>query len=160
MKNKVLAALLVIGIIFSLAACEQQKNILPPGEDESLTFKTTSLIYQNGGYTTYSLGSVGSQFTFTKDTLIVEDGEEVKAYEISYDEVPLTIEEFKRQFIKNYKIPDISSYKNMVQYNLCESTNDSPGYRLYILDSQYWVGTIYRNYIWSIVSVDLVNEEL
>jgi len=57
------------------------------------------------------------QFTFSKDTLIVEDGEEVKTYEISYDEVPLTIEEFKRQFIKNYNIPDISSYKNMVQYN-------------------------------------------
>jgi len=60
MKNKVLAALLVIGIIFSLAACEQQKNILHPGEDESLTFKTTSLIYKNGGYTTYSLGGVDS----------------------------------------------------------------------------------------------------
>ncbi|NLY76908.1 MAG: hypothetical protein GX080_02330 [Tissierellia bacterium] len=161
MKNKILALILVIGIIFFLTACKQDKNVLlPPEEDETLTFKFTNLIYQNDESTSYSIGGVGSQFTFSKDTLIVEDDGEVKTYEISYDEVPLTIEEFTKQFTKNNQIPDISSYDNTVQYNLCTSTNDSPGYRLYILDDQYWIGTLYKNYIWRIVSVDLVNEEL
>jgi len=159
MKNKVLAALLAFGIIFLLVSCKQGKNVLlPPEEDEYITFKTSSLIYQNDESTTYSIGGVNSLFTFSKDRLRIEDNGEVNTYEISYEEIHLKIEEFKKQFYKNNKIPDISSYENIVQYNLCKSTNNSPGYRLYILDGEYWIGILYKNYIWRIVSVDLVNE--
>lgn len=148
MKKKILAILLVIAIVFLSVACKEDKEenvLLPPEEDEHITFKTTSLVYQNGGSTNYSIGGVDSLFTFSKDMLSINDNGEVRTYEISYEEIPLTIEEFNKQFNGRDEIPDISSYKNILQYNLCTATKDLPGYRLYILDGQYWIGTLYKN---------------
>ncbi|NLV89500.1 MAG: hypothetical protein GX021_09090 [Tissierellia bacterium] len=59
MKKKILAILLVIAIVFLSVACKEDKEenvLLPPEEDEHITFKTTSLVYQNGGSTNYSIG--------------------------------------------------------------------------------------------------------
>lgn len=158
MKSKILSILLVIGIIFLLVSCKQDEEVntlLPLDDGESITFEFSNLIYQNSRSTNYSLGGAGSSFTFNKDTLVVNDNGDIKSYEISYDEIPLTVEGFKTQFYGNDEIPDISSYKNVLQYNLCKATDDSPGYRLYILDDQYWIATLYKNYVWRIVSVDI-----
>ena len=142
MKNKIFVILL-IGIILLSVACRQDEEVsilLPPEKEVYITFKTTSLVYQNDGSTKYSIGGVNSSFTFSKDMLSINDNGEVRTYEVSYDQIPLTTEEFEKQFYGGDEIPDISSYKNILQYNLCSSTNDSPGYRLYILDGQYWIG--------------------
>ena len=158
MKKRILAILLVMVIIFLSVACKQDKEVnvlLPPEKGEDVTFKTSSLIYQNDGSTVYSIGGIGSLFTFSNDMLSINDNGEIRTYEISYDEVPLTIEGFKKQFQGRNEIPEISSYKNILQYNLCTSTNDLPGYRLYMLDGQYWIGTLYKNSIWRIVSIDI-----
>jgi len=85
----------------------------------------------------------------------INNNGEIEAYEISYDEIQLTTEEFEEQFKTGSEVPDISSYKNIVQYNLFKSTDDLPGYRLYVLDDQYWIGTLYKNSIWRIVSLNI-----
>lgn len=158
MKKRILAVLLVMVIIFLLVACKQDKEVnvlLPPEKGEDVTFKTSSLIYQNEGSTTYSIGGIGPIFIFYDDILSVKDVDEIRTFEISYDQTPLTVEGFKKQFQKIGNIPDIASYNDLAQYNLCASTNKLPGYRLYILDDQYWIGTLYRNSVWRIVSIDI-----
>jgi len=158
MKKKIQVMLLVMAMILLLVAYKQSKEanlLLPPEKDTEVTYKTSSLIYQNDGSTSYSLGGVGSIFTFSNDILSVKDGEQIRNFEISYDETPLTIEKFEKQFQGIGKIPNISSYSNLSQYNLCASTNELPGYRLYVLDDQYWIGTLYRNSIWRIVSINI-----
>jgi len=158
MKKRILAILLVMVIIYLSVACKQDKEVnvlLPPEKGEDVTFKTSNLIYQNDGSTVYSIGGVGSLFTFSNGMLSINDNGEIRIYEISYDEIPLTNEEFKKQFQGRDEIPEISSYKNILQYNLCTSTNELPGYRLYVLDGQYWIGTLYKNSIWRIVSIDI-----
>ncbi len=157
MKKKILSALLIMLITGLLAACSQSKEfvIFPPEKGEEVTFKTSNLLYQNSGSTSYSLGGIDSEFTFTDDMLSVKDGEKVKTYKISYDKTTLKIKDFEKQLEKSDKIPDISSFSNFTEYNLCESSSDSPGYRLYVLDDQYWIGTLYKKSVWRVVSLDL-----
>jgi len=129
--------------------------LLPPEKDAEVSYETSSLIYQNDGSTSYSLGGVDSIFTFYNDMLSIKDGEQIRTFQISYDETPLTVENFQKQFRKRDKIPDISSYSNLSQYNLCPSTDELPGYRLYVLDGHYWIGTLYVTSVWRIVSIDI-----
>jgi len=113
------------------------------------------LLCQNPGRTAYSLGGVGSEFAFTDNTLSVKDDEQVKTYHISFEKTALTRKEFIEQLKNTDKIPDIASFDNFIQYNLCESNSDTPGYRLYVVDDQYWMGTLYKNTIWRVVSLDI-----
>lgn len=160
MKKKTLSMLLAMIIICLLVACKQGKEanlLFPPEKDIEITYQTSNLIYQNDGSTSYSLGGVGPIFTFSSNVLSIKDGEEIRTFLISYDKIPLTVESFQKQFQfkERDKIPDISSYKNLSQYNLCTATNELPGYRLYVLDDQYWIGTLYRTAVWRIVSIDI-----
>lgn len=158
MKKKLLAMLFIMMLSSLLAACNQGNESvkLPPKKGEEITLKTSNLLYQNSGSTTYSLGGVGSEYTFTDDKLSVKDGEQVKTYTISYEKTDLTRNDFKEQLNNADKIPDISSSGNFTQYNLCESSSDSPGYRLYVVDGQYWLGTLYKKSIWRVVSLEIV----
>lgn len=151
--KRILLVLSIMLTIFLSVGCKQDK--LPPKKGENVTFRTSNLIYQNGKSTVYSIGEVGSIFTFSDDALNVNANEEIKTYEISYDETPLIVEDFKKQFQPGSEIPDTSSYKNIAQYNLCKPTNDLPGYRLYVLDGEYWMATLYKSPIWRIVSLDI-----
>lgn len=157
MSKRILVILLVMVIIVLSVACKQDKeiNLLPPEKDKEVKYKTSNLIYQNDESTVYSIGGVDSIFTFSNDMLSINDNGEVKTYETSYNKTTLTIEDFKKQLQGGDEIPEISSYKNITQYDLCSSTNDLPGYRLYVLDGQYWIGTLYKNSIWRIVSVEI-----
>lgn len=158
MKKKILNMLLIIMSICLLVACKQGQEVnllLPPEDEEGVICKPSSVIYQNPRSTSHSIRGPGSIFTFSKDMMVVEDGEEILNLEISFDEIELTIASFQKQFQETDKVPDISSYNNILQYDLCESTNELPGYRLYILDDQYWIGTIYKSSVWRIVSLDM-----
>ena len=145
--------------MFFSVACEQDENInllLPPEKGTYIESKPSQLIYQNENSTLYSIGEVGPTFTFFDDTLEIKDSNgEIKTYEISYDQRDLTVEEFEKQFQAGDDIPDISSYKNTIQYDLRKATNDSPGYRLYVLDEEYWMGTLYKNSIWRIIYLNI-----
>jgi len=156
-KKKMFAMLFIMIISSMLGACNQDKKfvIFPPEIGEAITFKTSSLLYQNSRSTSYSLGGVGSEFTFTDDTLSIKDDDQLKTYKISYKKTALTIKDFTEQLENTDKIPDISSFDNFTQYDLCESSSDFPGYRLYVVDDQYWMGTLYKNTIWRVVSLDI-----
>lgn len=159
MKKKLIAMLFIMMLSSLLAACNQDNEsvALPPKKGEEITLKTSSLLYQNPGSTLYSLGAVGSEFSLTDDTLSVKDGEQVKTYTISYEKTTVTKNDFKEQLKSTDKLPDLSSFGNITQYNLCESTSDSPGYRLYVLDDQYWIGTLYKKSIWRVVSLEIAH---
>lgn len=163
MKKIVFISLVVLAMIFSVA-CEQEENtnlLLPPEEGGFIESQPSQLIYQNDNSTLYSIGEVGPTFTFYNNSLEVKNSnEEITTYEISYDEKDLTIEDFEKQFQAGSDIPDISSYKNTLQYDLLKATKDSPGYRLYVLDEDYWMGTLYKNDIWRIVHLDIEKESL
>lgn len=156
--KKVLAIISAVAIICGLAACGQADEaiILPPAEEGmAVMCKTGDLIYSNDESTSYSLGDIEQIYTFSDDTLTVKDGEEIESFQIAYDEVLLTAEGFRTQFRDvEDEIPDISSYNKLTQYDLCESTGDSPGYRLYVLDGQYWLATLYGSAVWRIVSIN------
>lgn len=154
--KKLLFILLIMLTIGLSVGCNQAKEtnlLIPPGTGEFISFRPSSLVYQNPASKLYSLGDVGPIFTLNDDTLEVKNSEEVNIYEISYDEVELTVDDLKKQFQQDSEVSDISSYKGILQYDLCKSTKDSPGYRLYILDGEYWMGTLYNNSIWRIVSL-------
>ena len=160
MKKMILAILSITVFICLLAGCKKNNEVtslLPPKKGEEVIFKASSLLYHNPESTSYSLGGVGSVFIFSDDMLSIKDDEQIQTYQVSYDETTLTIEDFEKQLKKVDEIPDISSYSNCTQYNLCESTNDFPGYRLYVLDDQYWIGTLYRGEIWRVVSLNQDN---
>lgn len=152
--KKILFILLIILTMIFPVSCKEDK-ILPPEKGDFVAFVVSSVIYQNDGSTLYSIGDVGPVFTFYYNTLDVKNSEETNIYEISYDEIPLTNEDFRKQFQPENELPDISSCKNIVQYDLCEATNELPGYRLYILDGEYWMGTLYKDSIWRIVSLSI-----
>lgn len=153
MKKILLVLLITLAMILSVA-CKQDK-LFPPENGEFIEFSASSVIYQNDGSTVYSIGDVGPIFTFYDNKLDVKNSEEINAYEISYDKIDFKIDNFKKQFQTGSEVPDILSYKNIVQYDLCKATNELPGYRLYILDGEYWMGTLYKNSIWRIVSLDI-----
>lgn len=86
------------------------------------------------------------------DMLTVKDDEQIQTYQISYEgKATLTVKNFENQLRKVDEIPDISFYNNCNQYNLNESTADSRGYRLYVLDDQYWIGILYKDSVWRVV---------
>ncbi|WP_041272271.1 hypothetical protein [Desulfitobacterium hafniense] len=81
MKKKTLVMLLLMTIIFLVVACKQGKEAnmsLPPEKDSKVTYKTSNLIYQNDGATSYSLGGIDSIFTFSNDVLSIKDGEQIR----------------------------------------------------------------------------------
>ncbi|MGB4589735.1 MAG: hypothetical protein WBI17_10955 [Clostridiaceae bacterium] len=157
MKIKSLAMVFLLIIISLSAACTISNDpaVFPPEKGEELTFKTTSLVYQNSGSTSYALGGVASIFTFTDDSLSIKDDESIKIYDITYEKANVTLKDFEKQLENTDKIPDFSSYRNFTQYNIVESKNDSPGYRLYLLDDEYWIGTLYKGALWRVVSLDI-----
>lgn len=78
----------------------------------------------------------------------------MKTYQISFEKTALTGKEFSEQLKNIDKTPDIDSFDNFIQYNLCELNSDTPGYHLYVVDDQYWMGTLYKNAIWRVFSLD------
>ncbi len=159
MNKRTMFILLTVLIIFLLAVCKQSRKInllLPPKKGEKVIFETSELIYQNDTSTAYSIGEVGSIFVFSNDMLSINSNEEIKMYKTSYNKKTITIEDFKNQLQVGEDLPEIHSYKNITQYDLCQSTDDLPGYRLYVLDDQYyWIGTLYKGVIWRIISVNI-----
>lgn len=157
MKKKIFAMLFIMILSSLLAACNQGNESLqlPAKNGEEIKLKTSNLLYQNPGSTAYSLGAVSSEFVFIDNTLSVKNDEQVKTYQISFDKTALTRKEFMEQLKNTDKISDIDSFDNFTQYNLCESNSDTPGYRLYVVDDQYWMGTLYKNTIWRVVSLDI-----
>lgn len=157
MKKKIFAMLFIMILSSLLAACNQGNESLqlPAKNGEEIKLKTSNLLYQNPGSTAYSLGAVSSEFVFIDNTLSVKNDEQVKTYQISFDKTALTRKEFMEQLKNTDKISDIDSFDNFIQYNLCESNSDTPGYRLYVVDDQYWMGILYKNTIWRVVSLDI-----
>lgn len=153
--NKSIKVLILISVLCFLMGCKDKNLVMLPVEEESITLKTLDLIYINEKSTTHSLGEVDSSFTFSKDKLVVWNATNEETYDIKYEEVSLTNEEFREKFDIDYEMYDISSYKNIIQYNLCEATKDSPGYKMFVLGDQYWIATLYKNNIWRIVSTQL-----
>ncbi len=158
MIKKIVIILVFILTISLLVSCQQNNKavVIPPEKNSGVIFKTQKPIYLSDGSTSYSLGGFDSTFTLSDNLLIVMDDDQIRTFDISYEEVSLTVESFQKQFRDIKDIPDISQYDKLVQYNLCKSTNDTPGYRLYVLDDQYWIGVLYGTAVYRIVSVDRV----
>ena len=128
--------------------------LFTPGEDKEIVLKPSQVIYINEAPSLYSLGDVGLEFSLTEDKLLVKGQEETKVYDISYDKTSMTLDEFQNKVPRKEEFPDIS-YKNIVRYDLCKSTKDSPGYSLYVLNGEtYWMATLYNNDIWRLISMN------
>lgn len=147
--------LLIVVITSLLIACDNNDEhiIFPPKNNVELTFKASSLIYQNYGNTSYYIGGLDLIYIFKNDVLTIKDGDQTSTFPISYNKTTITAEDLEKQLKKEYSMLDISSYGNITQYNLCASTKDLPGYRLYVLEDQYWIGTLYGTQIWRIEGV-------
>lgn len=153
----IVSVLILILVSISLLSNSSQRGnlLLPPGANQEVVLEPVKVIYLKEVPTNYSLGAVGSEFSFTEDKLLVKEEEEINTFKISYDKTTLTLDEFQKEVQMVEKFPDIGSYKNILRYDLCKSTNDLPGYRLYILnDDTYWMATLYNNNIWRILSMD------
>ena len=153
------ALILIVSTVFLLTGCkknEETKPLIPPEDGTIISFQTSNLIYSNDGSTSYSLGDIDNTFTFSNDTLTVEDSNETHTYQIAYNKIPITTDDFTKQITDANQVPDLSKYKEIYQYDLCAASNDTPGFRLYVLDDEYWVGTLYGTRLWRIASTSLV----
>ena len=56
--RRAIRLLINLVVIFLVAGCQQRESILPPKDDDEISFKTKSLICYNQGSTTYSLGKL------------------------------------------------------------------------------------------------------
>ena len=157
LRKKIIIILMFILTIGLLVSCQQNNNkvVIPPEKNSGVILETQKPIYISDGSTSYSLGGFDSTFTLSDNLLIVMDDDQIRTFDISYEEVSLTVESFQKQFRDIKDIPDISQYDKLVQYDLCKSTNETPGYRLYVLDDQYWMGVLYGTAVYRIVSVDI-----
>ena len=151
----VIKLLLSLVVIFLLAGCQQRESILPPKADEEIAFMTTSLIGYNEGSTTYSLGSMDSIYIFSGDSLTVKSKEDEQTYDVTYNPQEVDKQAFGEllQTLTSSSEIDISSYKNLIQYDLCLGINNRPGYRLYVLDGEYWMGALCGNRLWRCVAI-------
>ena len=124
--------------------------MLPPKADEKIAFKTISLIGYNEGSTTYSLDSMDSVYAFSEDSLIVKSKEDEQTYIVTYNAQEVDKQAFGEllQTLTSSSKIDISSYKILIQYDLCLGINNRPGYRLYVLDDEYWMAVLYGNRLW------------
>ena len=159
MKRFMIFSLILVLVSMLVLGCQpkdqSENSLFPPGENQELVLKPGQVIYLKDASTNYSLGDIGSEFSLTEDTLVVKGEEEIETFNISYDKTTITLDEFQEQVQMGEEFPDTSSYKNIVRYDLCESTKDLPGYRLYILDDDtYWMATLYNNNIWRIIEMD------
>ena len=99
-----------------------------------------------------------STYIFTEDSLVVKSNEYEQIYDITYNPKEVDKEAFQellRTLTSSSKI-DISSYKNLMQYDLCLGINDRPGYRLYILGDEYWMGILSGDRLWRCVAIQQI----
>lgn len=145
-------------ITFLLVGYQKRESILPPKANEEIAFKTNSLIGYNTGSTTYSLGPLDSTYIFTEDHLVVKSKEYEQVYDVTYNPEKVDKQAFQeliQTLISSSKI-DISGYKNLMQYDLCLGINDRPGYRLYVLDNEYWMGILCGDRLWRCVAIQQI----
>lgn len=144
-------------IVFLLVGCQQKESILPPKDNNEVAFKTKNLIAYNEGSTTYSLGQLDSKYIFSHNRLIVKSQEDEQTYDVTYNLQDIDKQAFEEllQTLKWSSKIDISKYKTFVQYNLCMGTADKPGYRLYVVDDEYWVGVLYGDRLWRCIALEL-----
>lgn len=152
----VLALILILVSISLLSNSSQRENLsFPPGEKQEIVLEPVKVIYLKDKPTNYSLGAIGSEFSFTGDKLVVKDGEDIKTFEVFYDKTTITLDEFQEEVQMGEEFPNVSSYKSILRYDLCKSTNDLPGYRLYVLnDDTYLMATVYNNNVWRILAME------
>lgn len=154
--RKAITLLVNLVVIFFLAGCQQRERLLPPKADDKISFKTKSLIGYNQGSTMYSLGSIDSTYIFSENSLTVKSKEDEQNYAVTYNPQEVDKQvfgELLQTLISSSEI-DISSYKNFLQYDLCVGIDNKPGYRLYVLDDEYWMGTLYGNRLWRCVTIE------
>lgn len=145
---------ILIFLIISLLSNQSENLLFPPGENQEAILEAREVMYLKDASTNYSLGAVGSEFSLTQDKLVVKDEEGIKTFKISYDKTTITLDEFQGEVQMGEKFPNMDSYKNISKYDLCKSTKDLPGYRLYVLDDDtYWMATLYKNNVWRIISM-------
>ncbi len=159
MKKIAIFSLILVLVSIMLLGCQSknqsEKSLFSPGQNQELVLEPREVIYLKDSSTKYSLGEVGSEFSLTKDTLVVKGKEQIETFKISYDKTTITLDEFQEQVEMVEELPDTSTSKNIIRYDLCESTKDLPGYRLYLLDDDtYWMATLYNNNIWRIIGMD------
>lgn len=155
-KRKTIIKLLVsLVVVFLLVGCQRRESILPPKADEEIAFKTSSLIGYNEGSTTYSLGSIDNTYIFSEHSLTVKSKEDEQTYAVTYNSQEIDKQAFGEllQTLTSSSEIDISGYKNLIQYDLCLGINNRPGYRLYILDDEYWMGVLHGNRLWRCVAI-------
>lgn len=147
---------LYLVVIFLLSGCQQKQNILPPNADDQVLFETKNLICYHEQSTTYSLGSFVNTYIFTKDSFTVKNKEDEQTYVVTYSPQEVDKQKFGEllQTLSSNSEVDISRYKKISQYNLTEGTNNEPGYRLYILDDEYWMGTLCGDRLWRCVAIE------
>lgn len=151
----ILASMFILILVsISLLYNQSKDSLFPPRENQEVILEVREVIYLKNAPTNYSLGTVGSEFSFTQDELVVKDEKEIKTFKISYDKRTITLDEFQKEVQMGEKLPNMDSYKNISRYDLCKSTRDLPGYRLYVLnDDTYWMATLYKNNVWRILSM-------
>ena len=105
----VLASVLILILVGNslLSNSGQGKSLsFPPSKNQEVVLKPGPVIYLKDASTNHSLGAVGSKFSFTEDKLVVEEKEETKFFEISYDKTTLSLDEFQKQLQMDEEFPD------------------------------------------------------
>ncbi len=118
-------------------------------------------IYMNGLSSLLAFDGYEEYYTLAKDKLTITGASgEGRSYDIGYKFSEVRDNDFKALFIapEISGAPDISRYKQKYQCVLCEPSDYSPGFTLYLLDNDIWFAKMSSGrdgvkYIWSIYSI-------
>ncbi len=123
-------------------------------------------IYMNLLSSILALEGYVEYYTLTENTLTITDAAGTqRTTQIGYDLSEVNEQDFCSMFMMEFERPDISSYKQRYKYTLCEPSDYSPGYELYLMDDEVWLarlssGESGQRYLWSIYRIERYGGEL
>lgn len=146
-----LTSLLCVAVIVACAAN-------PPALAKSRTveqiygkYAFQETVYMNPLSSAYVGSSLNEFYTFKEDQLvIVNPGVQQLNIAIRYDGEKVDEQSFKKSFLITEGSPDISGYSYRYMYQLNQASDDTPAYRLYVMDDELWLAKLHGESIWSI----------
>jgi hypothetical protein len=123
-------------------------------------------IYMNPLSSFLALEGYVEYYTLMETTLTITDVAGTQySTKIAYDFAEVDEQEFGSMFMMDFERLDISRYKQRYKYTLCEPSDHSPGYEMYLMDDEIWLarfssGKSGERYLWSIYRIEKYGGEL
>ncbi|MCL6460065.1 MAG: M56 family metallopeptidase, partial [Gorillibacterium sp.] len=133
---------------------------LSPKESEALygQYEFQKQVYMNPLSSFIALDGFKESYTLSEDTLVISDqaGNE-QSIPVRYERVAVDEQGLKNSFSIDVGTPDLTQFKDRIQYTLNEASSSGPSYRLYLMNDEIWIARMKNDKIWSIYQIAKVD---